>query len=370
MSTLDLPVQGMTCASCANRIERKLNKLDGVTATVNYATEQASVQYDDATVTPQDLVAAVQAAGYSAVLPTPAAEQGEQVDQDVPATDPTAALRRRLVVSWLLTLPVLAMSMVPALQFDNWQWVALQLTTPVVLWGAWPFHRAAWANLRLGTASMDTLVSLGALVSWVYSIVVLLTTAAGDTGFRMPFSLQVGSHLLELQRCHRVALGPQHVAHLAEDTQRSGLGQAAYHRADRVGEQRGVRRSRPHQRPERVSCVELHESALVAGGRHALQSEPSAKRCPVGGGGNGQACSARGPHISGISRDGGDQLAVRVVEPDSVRPAAPGRGVLGSRGPGVSGGGLAPRAEVTERHPGAVGAALRSNRPGLLAARA
>ncbi|MCW2681733.1 MAG: heavy metal translocating P-type ATPase [Frankiales bacterium] len=188
MSTLDLPVQGMTCSSCANRIERKLNKLDGVTATVNYATEQASVQYDDAVVTPDDLVKAVEAAGYKAVLPT--ADQEPAAEPE----DPTRALLRRLGISWLLTLPVLALSMVPALQFDNWQWIALQLATPVVLWGAWPFHRVAWHNTRLGTASMDTLVSMGALVSWLYSIVVLLATSAGDTGFRMPFELRVGSH--------------------------------------------------------------------------------------------------------------------------------------------------------------------------------
>jgi Cu+-exporting ATPase len=190
MSTLELPVQGMTCASCANRIEKKLNKLDGVTATVNYATEQASVEYDDAAVTPDDLVRAVEAAGYTAVLPQPAAEQAPTADPP----DPTRSLRRRLTVSWALTLPVLLMSMVPALQFDNWQWVALQLATPVVLWGAWPFHRVAWANLKLGTASMDTLVSMGALTAWAYSVVVMLTTAAGDTGFRMPFELMIGSH--------------------------------------------------------------------------------------------------------------------------------------------------------------------------------
>ena len=187
MTTLDLPVQGMTCASCANRIERKLNKLDGVQATVNYATEQASVTYDDAAVTPEDLVRAVEAAGYTAVLP-------QETADDVPGEpeDPTRALRRRLLVSWALTLPVLAMSMVPALQFDNWQWVALQLATPVVLWGAWPFHRVALANARLGTASMDTLVSMGALVAWTYSVVLLLTTEAGTTGYAMPFTLVPG----------------------------------------------------------------------------------------------------------------------------------------------------------------------------------
>ncbi len=189
-STLDLPVQGMTCASCANRIERKLNKLEGVTATVNYATEQASVTYSEG-VTPADLVRAVESAGYKAVLPTPEADPAAAGPEPV---DPTLSLRRRLIAAWALTLPVLALSMVPALQFDNWQWIALQLSTPVVLWGAWPFHRVAWANLKLGTASMDTLVSMGALVSWLYSVVVLLTTPAGDTGFRMPFELMIGSH--------------------------------------------------------------------------------------------------------------------------------------------------------------------------------
>jgi P-type Cu+ transporter len=188
--TLDLPVEGMTCASCANRIERKLNKLEGVKATVNYATEQASVEYDPEAVSTDDLVRAVEAAGYRAVLPTPEAEALPEAE---PA-DPVRPLRQRLVVSWLLTVPVLLLSMVPALQFDNWQWIALQLATPVVLWGAWPFHRTAFANARLGTASMDTLVSMGALVAWTYSVVVLLTTEAGDTGFAMPFALLPGSH--------------------------------------------------------------------------------------------------------------------------------------------------------------------------------
>jgi P-type Cu+ transporter len=194
MSTLELPVQGMTCASCANRIERKLNKLDGVTATVNYATEQAAVEYDDSRVTPDDLVRAVEAAGYTAVLPKPPTPDDPAAQDPAEKADPTRSLRRRLIASWALTLPVLALSMVPALQFDNWQWVALQLTTPVVVWGAWPFHRAAWANLRHGTATMDTLVSMGALTAYLYSVVVMLVTPAGDSGYRMPFQLMVGSH--------------------------------------------------------------------------------------------------------------------------------------------------------------------------------
>ncbi len=186
-ASLDLPVAGMTCASCARRVERKLNKLEGVEASVNYATEQASVTYDEQRVSPADLVAAVEAAGYTAVLPAP-----EPAAEEPPA-DPTRPLRQRLTWSWALALPVLLLSMVPALQFDSWQWVALQFATPVVLWGAEPFHRAAWANLRHGTATMDTLVSMGALVAWSYSVVVLLTTPAGDPGFRMPFTL-FGGH--------------------------------------------------------------------------------------------------------------------------------------------------------------------------------
>ncbi len=208
MSALGLPVAGMTCASCANRIERKLNKLDGVTASVNYATEQANVEYDDALVTPAQLVATVEAAGYTATLPRPAAAAPTSTGPDASpdpaaddpqleraADDPVRALRHRLVWSWALALPVLVLSMVPPLQFTHWQWLALQLATPVVLWGAYPFHRAAWTNLRHGAATMDTLVSMGALISWAYSVVVLFTTDVGDPGFRMSFELFAGRHI-------------------------------------------------------------------------------------------------------------------------------------------------------------------------------
>jgi Cu+-exporting ATPase len=156
MTVLDLPITGMTCASCANRIERKLNKLDGVAASVNYATETATVEYEP-TVAPDELVAAVEAAGYAATLPT-----DEPADEPA-ADDELAPLRLRLLVSGLFALPVLLISMIPSLQFDNWQWLSLQLATPVVLWGAWPFHRAAWLNLKHATATMDTLISLGTL---------------------------------------------------------------------------------------------------------------------------------------------------------------------------------------------------------------
>src|SRR3954447_3409060 len=183
---IDLPVEGMTCASCANRIERKLNKVGGVSASVNYATETASVEYD-AEVEVEALVAAVEAAGYRATLP--AAGGGDSADEAEDTEDPTAALRRRLVVSAVLSIPVLLMAMIPALQFDNWQWLSLQMITPVVLWGAWPFHRAAWANLKHGAATMDTLISVGTLAAWLWSLYALFLGDAGMNSMRMAFDI-------------------------------------------------------------------------------------------------------------------------------------------------------------------------------------
>jgi P-type Cu+ transporter len=179
---LELPITGMTCASCANRIERKLNKLEGVTASVNYATERATVDYD-AGVEPAQLLAAVEAAGYSAVLP--------QADEPAPAEPPdeTAALRQRLLISLALMLPVLAMAMIPPLQFESWQWLSLTLAAPVVVWGAWPFHRAAWLNLRHGAATMDTLISLGVLAAFAWSLYALFIGEAGMPGMKMGFDL-------------------------------------------------------------------------------------------------------------------------------------------------------------------------------------
>jgi Cu+-exporting ATPase len=184
---LELPIEGMTCASCATRVERKLNKLDGVSATVNYATERASVSFDGASVEPEALVDAVRAAGYRATLP--AADGRAAGDADAEDGRATASLRRRLVVSAALALPVLLVSMISPLQFDGWQWVAFALATPVVLWGALPFHRAAWANLRHATATMDTLISLGVLTAWIWSVVALLFLGAGHPGMRMEFHL-------------------------------------------------------------------------------------------------------------------------------------------------------------------------------------
>ena len=182
MSSIELPITGMTCASCANRIERKLNKLEGVTASVNYATEKATVEYDPAAVAPDALVGAVEAAGYHAVLPSDEPAAGEPADE-------TAPLRQRLIISAVLSLPVLLVSMIPALQFDNWQWLALTAASPVVLWGAWPFHRAAWLNLRHGTATMDTLISVGTLAAWLWSLYALVLGEAGMAGMRMSFDL-------------------------------------------------------------------------------------------------------------------------------------------------------------------------------------
>jgi Cu+-exporting ATPase len=180
---LELPISGMTCASCATRVERRLNRLDGVEATVNYATERASVTFAPEAVTPEDLVAAVEQAGYSAVLPTTDPQAQEH------AHDPVADLRRRLVFAAIASVPLVALGMIPALQFDNWQWISMQLATPVLFWAAWPFHRAAWTNLRHGVATMDTLVSLGTTAAWTWSVVSLLFLGAGDPGMRDALSL-------------------------------------------------------------------------------------------------------------------------------------------------------------------------------------
>lgn len=189
MSNVELPITGMTCASCANRIERKLNKLEGVSATVNYATERAAVEFDADAIAPEQLVETVRAAGYDATLPAAAGEAG---DAGAEGPDDLAPLRTRLIVSAALSLPLLLLSMIPPLQFDDWQWLALQLATPVALWGAWPFHRAAWVNLRHGAATMDTLVSVGVLAAYGWSVYALFLGDAGMTGMTMSLTL-IGS---------------------------------------------------------------------------------------------------------------------------------------------------------------------------------
>jgi Cu+-exporting ATPase len=171
MTSVELAIDGMTCASCAAGIEKKLNKLDGVTATVNFATEKARVEYGDE-VTPEQLVATVEDAGYQVHLP-------EAAIQAAAEDDPTASLRRRLSISVVLAVPVIALAMIPALQFTYWQWLSLTLAAPVVAWGAWPFHRTAWANLRHGSATMDTLISMGTLAALGWSVYALLS-GTGD----------------------------------------------------------------------------------------------------------------------------------------------------------------------------------------------
>src|SRR3954454_25365515 len=183
LDEIRLDIAGMTCASCAHRIERKLNKLDGVQASVNYATEAATVRFDPARVDTDRLLEAVTAGGDSAPPPAP------PVDDEPAVADPDGALRQRLLVSAALTLPVLLLSMIPALQFDDWQWLALTLASPVAVWGAWPFHRAAAVNARHGASTMDTLVSIGISAAYLWSLWALFLGDAGMPGMRMEFTL-------------------------------------------------------------------------------------------------------------------------------------------------------------------------------------
>ncbi|GAA2019739.1 heavy metal translocating P-type ATPase [Pseudokineococcus marinus] len=186
VTSVDLVVGGMTCASCANRVERKLGKLDGVTATVNYATERARVTAPAGT----DLaviVAAVESAGYTAREHRPERRQ-VAVEED----DPLRSLRRRVVGAVALAVPVVVLAMVPAAQFPAWQWVSLALALPAVLWAGWPFHRAAWVNLRHGAATMDTLVSVGTLAALAWSLYALVLGDAGAIGMRHGFTWLAG----------------------------------------------------------------------------------------------------------------------------------------------------------------------------------
>ncbi|RFA06482.1 copper-translocating P-type ATPase [Subtercola boreus] len=185
MTDVSLDIGGMTCASCATRIERKLNRIDGVTASVNYATEKARVQ--TVGVEAADLIAAVEAAGYTAALP-PVASVTEP-EGDEPVDDELVGLRQRLLISSVLAVPVVVLSMVPVFQFSNWQWFALMLAAPVVVWGAWPFHRAAAVNARHGAATMDTLISVGVIAAFGWSLYALFFGHAGDPGMRMSFTV-------------------------------------------------------------------------------------------------------------------------------------------------------------------------------------
>jgi P-type Cu+ transporter len=183
MSDVELVIGGMTCASCAARIEKKLNRMPGVEASVNYATEKAQVTTE---VPIEDLIATVAKMGYTAQLPV-----AEQPAEEEPADDEVAALRTRLLVSAALTVPVVVLAMVPALQFDYWQWTSLTLAAPVVVWGALPFHRAAWVNLRHGAATMDTLISMGTIAAFLWSLYAFFLGTAGIPGMTHPFELTV-----------------------------------------------------------------------------------------------------------------------------------------------------------------------------------
>ncbi|HQZ86151.1 MAG TPA: cation transporter, partial [Actinomycetota bacterium] len=193
----------MTCSSCAVRVEKKLNRLPGVEAEVNYATEIARVSLPEE-VTLEQAIATVEATGYQAELPAPSAdpdgaseltaELGGEVPSRQSDRDPElASLLQRLQISTVLTVPVVLMAMIPALQFTYWQWASLTLAAPVVVWGAWPFHRAAWKNVRHGAATMDTLISLGVSAAFLWSLYALFFGAAGMPGMTMGFEL-VGSH--------------------------------------------------------------------------------------------------------------------------------------------------------------------------------
>ncbi|MFI7503638.1 heavy metal translocating P-type ATPase [Streptomyces sp. NPDC049687] len=194
VSEIELSIGGMTCASCAARIEKKLNRMDGVTATVNFATEKAKVSYADG-IDVADVIATVEKTGYTAEQPPPPAALADD-EGEVRATPPAAdgellSLRQRLFVSVALSVPVVLMAMVPALQFDNWQWLSLTLAAPVVVWGAFPFHRAAWVNARHGAATMDTLVSIGTLAALGWSLWALFFGHAGMPGMRHGFEFTI-----------------------------------------------------------------------------------------------------------------------------------------------------------------------------------
>ncbi|MEU2990441.1 heavy metal translocating P-type ATPase [Streptomyces griseoincarnatus] len=185
----DITVGGMTCAACVRRVEKKLGKLEGVTATVNLATGLARVSHP-AAVAPEDLVTAVEQAGYEAALPAPPENQEAPEGAEAPDADEAARREReRLLITALLAVPVLVLSMVPALQFRNWQWLCFVLAAPVAAWSAWPFHIRALRGLRHSTATMDTLVSLGVAASFSWSVYALFLGGAGEPGRRMSFSL-------------------------------------------------------------------------------------------------------------------------------------------------------------------------------------
>ncbi|MEV7638630.1 heavy metal translocating P-type ATPase [Streptomyces rubiginosohelvolus] len=197
-TAVELAIGGMTCASCAARIEKKLNRMDGVEATVNYATEKAKVTYAGADVSVEDLIATVEATGYTARPPAPPAAEtaapppgSGDTEQGAAEDDGLTTLRQRLITAVLLAVPVIAMAMIPALQFDYWQWLSLTLAAPVVTYAAWPFHRAAWTNAKHGAATMDTLISVGTSAAFLWSVWALFFGTAGMVGMTHPFEFTI-----------------------------------------------------------------------------------------------------------------------------------------------------------------------------------
>ncbi|MFI1187198.1 heavy metal translocating P-type ATPase, partial [Streptomyces californicus] len=207
-AAVELAIGGMTCASCAARIEKKLNRMDGVEATVNYATEKAKVTYQGSEVSVDDLIATVEATGYTARRPAPPAAArpgGGTANAPARSTDGAegseagestedaglTTLRQRLVTAVVLAVPVIAMAMIPALQFDYWQWLSLTLAAPVVTYAAWPFHRAAWTNAKHGAATMDTLISVGTSAAFLWSLWALFFGTAGMVGMTHPFEFTI-----------------------------------------------------------------------------------------------------------------------------------------------------------------------------------
>ncbi|WP_304364472.1 cation-translocating P-type ATPase [Streptomyces sp. Wb2n-11] len=190
---VELAIGGMTCASCAARIEKKLNRMDGVEATVNYTTEKAKVTYRGEDVSVRDLIATVEATGYTAKEPAPVRAAGEAGAGEASAADEDELrpLRQRLVTATVLAVPVVAMAMVPALQIEFWQWLSLTLAAPVVTYAAWPFHRAAWTNAKHGAATMDTLISVGTSAAFLWSLWALFFGTAGTPGMTHPFEFTI-----------------------------------------------------------------------------------------------------------------------------------------------------------------------------------
>ncbi|MFJ5936612.1 heavy metal translocating P-type ATPase [Streptomyces sp. NPDC093071] len=191
---VELAIGGMTCASCAARVEKKLNRMDGVEATVNYATEKAKVTFDaGAGVGVADLIATVEATGYTAAEPEPPRSKGADAgpSDEERADEELRPLRQRLVTAVVLAVPVIAMAMVPALQFEYWQWLSLTLAAPVVVYAAWPFHKAAWTNAKHGAATMDTLISVGTGAAFLWSLWALFFGTAGTPGMTHPFAFTI-----------------------------------------------------------------------------------------------------------------------------------------------------------------------------------